>query len=66
MDLHSKMTMYVTSTMTSPILRQQKRLNDLGFTLNIKSYFDGKKNQKNLIKEILCNLIATIFKKKCP
>ena len=31
MDLHSNMTMYVTSTMTSPVLKQQKRQNGLGF-----------------------------------
>ena len=34
MDLHSKMTIYVTSTMTIvQLLRHEKRLNGLGFSL---------------------------------
>ena len=31
------MTMYITSTMTSPVTKTEKRLNDLGFNLqNLK------------------------------
>ena len=35
MDLHSKMTKYITSTMTSPVTKTSKRLNGLGLTENI-------------------------------
>ena len=35
MDLHSKMTMYLTSTMTSPVTKTEKRLNGLGLKPNL-------------------------------
>ena len=43
MDLHSKMTMYLTSTMTSPVTKTAKRSKWLRLKFQLKD-FSGLKN----------------------
>ena len=40
MDLHSKMTMYITSTMTSPVTKTAKTSKWLSFHIGEKLFFN--------------------------